>query len=119
MIIPGFALSTFLMVMERPEKFNSIGREHCQILMESFPNGISRRQVEEKFSTENLGDVFFKRDSMIFMLDIKEEENQVILKHLMSNEYEINRFCTTYFDIKKRVEEIGGEFVDDRFTGSP
>lgn len=114
MIIPGFALSTFFMVMNREETFTSLKRDHCKIIMESFPNGISRRQVDEIFSTTNLGNVFLKRDSMVFMLDVNEEENQVILKHLMSNEYEINRFCTTYFDVKDRVEEIGGVFIDDR-----
>ena len=51
---------------------------------------------------------------MVFMMDVKEEENEIILKHLVSNEYEINRFCTTYFDVKKRVEEIGGTFIDER-----
>ena len=114
MIIPGFAFSTFLMVMERDKKFTSIGKDHCKIIMESFPNGINRRQVGEIFDTNNLGNVFFKRDSMVFMLDVKEEENQVILKHLISNEYDINRFCTTYFDVKNRVEEISGTFIDDR-----
>lgn len=114
MIFPGFAFSTFLMIMNRPEKFTSIGREHCKIIMESFPNGRSRRQVDEIFSTQDMGNAFFKRDSMVFMLDIKEEENEVIVKHLMSNEYDIGRFCSTYFDVKSRVEEIGGTFLDER-----
>ena len=114
MIIPGFAFSTFLMIMERPEKFTSIKRDHCKIIMESYPNGMNGRQVDEKFATEDMGNVFYKRDSMVFMMDVKEEENEIILKHLVSNEYEINRFCTTYFDVKKRVEEIGGTFIDER-----
>jgi len=72
MITPGFAFSTFLMIMNRPEAFTSIGRDHCKIIMESFPNGKNRRQVDEIFATQNMGNVFFKKDSMVFMLDVKE-----------------------------------------------
>jgi len=50
------------------------------------------------------------------MMDVEEKE--VVLRVLMSNEYDIGRFCSAYFDVKDRVEKIGGTFVDKRFPGS-
>ena len=115
MIIPGFALSTFLLIMNREESFTSIGRDRCIEIAKSFPNGLSRKKVDRMFKTKNMGSVFYKRDSNVFMLDVEEEENKVFLKYLISNEYEINKFCKTYFDVKTRVEEIGGTFIDERY----
>ena len=114
MIIPAFTFASFLKVMDQEPSYQPIGLEKCRQTIDSFPNGMSRRDVDLLFIKEkkNLGSVFFKRDSTIFMMDVKEKE--VVLKHLVSNEYDMSKFCNTFFDVKSRVEEMGGEFTDGR-----
>lgn len=113
MIIPAFNFATFMILMNREPKFRGVGIEKCIEIVKSNPNGLSNNDVYNLFNN-NMGNEFYTRDTMLFMLDVKEKE--VILKHLESNEGEISKFCVTYFDLKKRVEEAGGIFVDDRST---
>lgn len=115
MMLPGFTFASFMMAMNKEPRFVGIGIEKCRDLMCSYPNGMSVKDVDNLFSTKrkDLGSLFFKRDCTVFMMDVEEKE--VILKHIMSNEYNVNRFCSSYFDVKNRVEKLGGTFRDDRF----
>ena len=111
MIIPAFNFATFMIVMNREPKFKGVGIEKCREIIQNNPNGLSNDDVDTLFKN-NMGNEFYTIDKMLFMLDVKE--NEVVLKHLESNEYEISKFCITYFDLKRRVEEAGGEFIDER-----
>lgn len=104
--------------MNKEPRFQGIGIDKCKAIMKSYPNGLSAKDVDAIFSNqkryEKLGSIFFKKDSIVFMMNVNEKG--VELKHIMSNEYDIGRFCETYFDLKERVECIGGEFLDGRFS---
>jgi len=118
MMLLGFTFSSFMFAMNREPRFKGIGIDKCRTMWKSYPNGMSEKDVDYIFTNHRneLGSVFFQRDSTIFMMDVEEKE--VVLRVLMSNEYDIGRFCSAYFDVKDRVEKIGGTFVDKRFPGS-
>lgn len=97
MIIPAFTFSGFLIIMNREPKFKSIGREDF-------------KKIEHKCA----GDVFFKRDSTLFKINILNDD--VFLKDIESEEKDADKFFSSYFDIKNRVEEIGGKFNDVRYV---
>lgn len=113
MLIPCFSFSTFLIVMDREPKFKSVGIEKCKKIIISYPNGISSKTIDEFTDKKDMGKIFFQKDSTLFMMDVEEKE--VIIKHMESNEYDVSKFCSTYFELKNRVEEIGGTLVDERF----
>lgn len=117
MVALGFTFASFMIIMNREPRFKSVSIDRCRRVMESYPNGLSRQDVDSVFRTnrEDMGSIFFKRDSTLFMLDVKEDK--VFLNHIESSEYDISTYCGSYSDLKNRVEEIGGEFVDDRFIG--
>lgn len=119
MIIPGFTFASFMIVMNEEPRFQGVGIEKCKQIMTSYPNGLSEKEVDSMLGPDHkkLGSVFFRRDSVLFMMDV--EEKRVVLKHMETNEYDISRFCGTYFDLRDRVKKIGGEFEDERFPGSP
>ncbi len=122
MVAPAFGFATLLLVLGRePGGFTTIGRDRCRDTVCSFPNGMSARDVDRLvFETKTRGSrLFFERDSVVFMVDVDDDEAEVVVKHVASNESEIGRFCNTYFDVRRRVEEIGGKFTDDRFPGAP
>lgn len=118
MLIPGFTFASFMIVMNKEPRFKSVGVEKCKQVMISYPNGLSDKDVDSLIGPDKnrLGSVFFQRDSMLFMMDVQEKK--VILRHMETNEYDISRFCGTYFDLRDRVEKMGGEFEDRRFPGS-
>lgn len=117
MYFPCFTFASFMMSLNKEPRFQGIGAEKCKQYMKSYPNGLSHKEVDHLFAhprrSEIIGSEFYKRDSILFMMNI--EEKGVVLKHVASNEYDVYRFCKTYFDFKQRVEEIGGNFVDERF----
>lgn len=115
--VPGFTFASFMIKMNDEPRFQGIGVEKCRQVMCSYPNGLSVKDVDFIFKNEDVGSIFFKQDSTVFFMDV--EEKGVVLKHMESNEYDVSRFCASYFDIKKRVEKNGGVFRDDRFYGSP
>lgn len=115
-MILGFTFASFMIAMNKEPRFKGIGLEKCKQVMSSYPNGLSVDDVDRIFKTQDVGDIFFKRDSTVFMMNVNEKE--VVLKHMISNEYNIERFCSAYFDVKGRVEFIDGTFKDERFGGS-
>jgi tryptophanase len=121
MAVLGFTFASFLIIMNREPRFKNIGLEQCKETMCSYPNGLSVSDVHAMFEDGDarMGSVFFKRDSTVFMMDVEAEEDRVVLRHLASNEYDMSRFCNTYFEVRGRVESIGGEFVDGRLDGCP
>jgi len=104
MLIVGFTFASFMISMNKEPRFKSIGIQKCKETMYSYPNGLSKGDVDFIFKNhkKDLGSIFFKRDSTIFMMDVEEEK--VILKHIISNEYDMSKFCASYFDIKNRVD---------------
>ena len=102
--------------MNREPGFQNIGVDRKK-LFASYPNGFSERDVESLFTNhrDRMGSLFFKRDSTVFMLDVDEKRKEVIVRHLISNEYDVSKFCNTYFDVKERVEKLGGIFRDGRY----
>lgn len=114
---PAFTFAGFMVSMNDDPRFKSIGLEKCRQTMSSYPNGLSVKDVDFIFKNEDIGSIFFKQDCTVFFMDV--EEKGMVLKHMESNEYDISRFCASYFDVRKRVEKNGGVFRDDRFFGSP
>ncbi len=116
-LLPAFTFASFMIRMNDEPRFQGIGIDKCRRVMCSYPNGLSVKDVDFIFKNEDIGSIFFQRESTVFFMDV--EEKGVVLKHMESNEHDVSRFCSSYFDVRERVERAGGSFRDDRFSGSP
>ena len=116
MRIPCFTIASIILrVKEEPFSFEPISRYKCKEFMISYPNGLSRANVEDIFEKTHLGEHYFKRGSNIFMVDLNEKNNSVILHYIISNEYDPSTFMNTYKHLVDKVHLEKSIFVDNRF----
>lgn len=101
-----------------PFPFESISRFKCKRIMNSYPNGLSRAEIKNIFDNNHLGEYYFKRGSNVFMLDLEEESNSVVLHCIMSNDNDPSSFINSYKNLKDKVEYEHAVFFDMRFPNS-
>ena len=96
MRIPCFTIASIILrVKEEPFSFEPISRYKCKEFMISYPNGLSKDNIDDIFEKTHLGEHYFKRGSNIFMVDLDEKNNSVILHYIISNEYDPSTFINT------------------------
>jgi len=107
--------SMILRIKEDPFSFEQITRVRSKQFMKSYPNGLSRFDVNKIFNENHVGEYYFKRKSNIYCLDLEENDNKVVLHCIMSNDNDISSFVNVYKHMKDKIEKEHALFIDKRF----
>ena len=115
MQITCFTIASIVLRLKgEPFAFERISRFKCKKLMVSYPNGLSRNDINNMFENNHLGSHYFKRGSNVFMLDLEEKSNKVVLHKIVSNDNDPSSFINSYKHLVDKVHFEHAIFVDTR-----
>ncbi len=114
MRIPCFTITSLILrIKKEPFSFEPISQIKCKELMNSYPNGLTRENVNDIFEKTHTKH-YFKRGSNVFMLDLNEKNNSVILHDIISNDNDPSSFMNSYKHLVDKVHLEKAIFVDNR-----
>ena len=120
MQITCFTIASMLLRLKgEPFPFERISRFKCKKFMVSYPNGLTRTEINNMFEKHQLGGYYFKRGSSVFTLDLEEKSNSVILHKIFSNDSDPSSFMNSYKHLVDKVHYEHAIFVDTRFESPP
>jgi len=118
MRIPCFSFASFMAhVTIKEPVFKEVGYTYCNFFVNQLPKNTNSKRFKELMNIPDIGKYALQRGDNIFIIDIEEEEQSVVLHGTLSDEDDDNfiHFVNDYFWLKKKVIEQGGTFHDVRF----
>ena len=111
MRLPCFTFASFMArVSINDPVFNEVGVKFCNTFIDSLPPSHATTEFHEFMSTPNIGKYALQRHNTLFIIDIEENENSVILHRILSDEknQDFMEFVNDYNALKKKVFDEGG-----------